>query len=120
MGIKVVTTLLSAALSSYDLATLAVVKDELNITNGSKDVTLKRYITSASAAAVQYCNRKFQQETLQDEFWPDREPQYVLPGGATNCACRARLSPLRSFRSSKMALRWSKARTSGLTTTRAG
>src|SRR5258708_38668507 len=82
MGIKVISTLLSAALQNYDLTTIDEVKDELSILDNSKDATLKRYITSASAAAVQYCNRKFQQEKLQDEFWPDREPQYVLPGGA--------------------------------------
>ncbi|SHJ70356.1 Phage gp6-like head-tail connector protein [Bradyrhizobium lablabi] len=82
MGIKVITTLLSTALQNYDLTTIDEVKDELSILDNSKDATLKRYITSASAAASQYCNRKFQAEQLQDEFWPDREPfQYTLPGG---------------------------------------
>lgn len=82
MGIKVISTPLSAALTNYDLTTLPVVKDELNILDNSKDATLKRYITSASAAASQYCNRKFQAEEIQDEFWPDRERyQYQLPGG---------------------------------------
>jgi hypothetical protein len=82
MGIKVISTLLSTALSNYDLTTLPVVKDELDIKDNSKDATLKRYITSASAAASQYCNRKFQLEEIQDEFWPDRERyQYQLPGG---------------------------------------
>jgi len=73
MGIKVITTLKSAPLSSYDLVTLAVVKDELDIKDNARDATLKRYITAASAAAVQYCDRIFQAETLQDEFWPARE-----------------------------------------------
>src|SRR6185369_9332568 len=82
MGIKVITTLLSTPLSSYDLTTLDVVKDELDIKTGAQDNRLKRYIASASTAAVQYCNRIFQLEELQDEFWPDREPQYVLPGSA--------------------------------------
>lgn len=82
MGIKIITTLLSAPLLSYDLTTLDVVKDELDITTGAQDARLRRYITSASAAAAQYCNRRFQLEEFQDEFWPDREPQYVLPGGA--------------------------------------
>lgn len=83
MSVKVITTVLSTALPNYDLTTLDVVKDELSILDNSKDVTLKRYISSASAAASQYCNRKFQLEQLQDEFWPDREPfQYTLPGGA--------------------------------------
>lgn len=82
MGIKVITTLLSAPLLNYDLVTLDVVKDELNISNGASDKRLKRYIAAASTAAAQYCNRIFQLEELQDEFWPDREPQYVLPGSA--------------------------------------
>lgn len=82
MGIRVITKLLSTPLTSYDLAGLADVKDELNITDGTQDARLGRYITAASAAAGQYCNRIFQQETLQDSFWPDREPEYVLPGGA--------------------------------------
>ena|SRR5260221_603804 len=82
MGIKVISTLLSAALTNYDLTTIDEVKDELSILDNSKDATLRRYITSASVAASQYCNRKFQAEQLQDEFWPDREPfQYQLPGG---------------------------------------
>jgi hypothetical protein len=81
MGIKVITTVVTAA-SSYDLTTLAIVKDELSITDGSKDTSLRRYITSASAAAAQYCNRKFQVETVKDEFWPERGPrQWALPGG---------------------------------------
>lgn len=81
MGIKVITTVVKAA-SSYDLTTLSVVKDELSITDNSKDASLKRYITSGSAAAAQYCNRRFQVETVKDEFWPDRDfYSYPLPGG---------------------------------------
>lgn len=66
---RIVTTVTSAA-SSYDLTTLANVKAELSVTVNSQDTLLKRYITSASAAAAQYCNRKFQVETVQDEVWP--------------------------------------------------
>jgi len=82
MGIRIITTLLSSPLPSYDLAALDDVKSELGITGDAQDTMLKRYIASASAAAAQYCNRVFQREQLQDEFWSDREPQYVLPGGA--------------------------------------
>lgn len=82
MAIKVLSTLLSTALPSYDLTTLEVVKDELGAKDNSNNSTLKRYITGASAAASQYCNRKFQLEKIQDEFWPDRDSsQYQLPGG---------------------------------------
>jgi hypothetical protein len=82
VSVKVITTLLSVALSNYDLTSLDEVKDELSIPDNSRDTTLKRYISSASAAASQYCNRRFQAEQLQDEFWPEREAfQYMLPGG---------------------------------------
>jgi Phage gp6-like head-tail connector protein len=81
VSVKVITTLQSVPLANYDLTTIDEVKDELSILDNSKDTTLKRYISSASAAASQYCNRKFQAESLQDEFWPDRDPfQYTLPG----------------------------------------
>lgn len=74
MGVRVITTVTSAA-TSYDLTTLANVKDELTIATGdtTKDATLGRYISSASAAIAQYCNRVFPVETVKDEFWPDRE-----------------------------------------------
>lgn len=79
MGVRVITTVVTAT-NSYDLTTLAVVKDELSITSGSNDASLKRYISAASAAAAQYCNRVFQAETVKDEFWPDRDPfQFQLP-----------------------------------------
>jgi len=80
MGIRAITTVQTPA-SGYDLTTLAVVKDELSITDTSKDTTLSRYITSASAAIAQYCNRVFPSETVKDEFWPDRETYgFQLPG----------------------------------------
>lgn len=83
MGIKVITTLLSQPLSNYDLTTLGIIKDELDIKDNSKNATLQRYLSGASAAAAQYRNGKFHAEELQDEFWPDREPHnYQLPGGA--------------------------------------
>lgn len=63
----IITTVTTPA-SSYDLTTLDNVKAELDITDGKQDPALKRYITSASTAAAQYCNRKFQAETVQDEI----------------------------------------------------
>lgn len=80
MGIRTITTVTSAA-TSYDLTTLAAVKDELSISDTSKDATLSRYITAASLAIAQFCNRVFVKETVKDEFWPDREVySYQLPG----------------------------------------
>jgi hypothetical protein len=82
MGIQRITTLLSAALQNYDLTDLATVKDELDLTDGSKDKKLSRYISEASAYFVKECNRVFQAEELQDEFWPNREALSVLREGA--------------------------------------
>lgn len=81
MTIRVISTVMAAA-SSYDLTTLAVVKDELSIADGASDGTLKRYLTWASVAMAQECNRVFPVETVKDEVWPHREIyQYQLPGG---------------------------------------
>lgn len=55
--------------TSYDLTTLAVVKDELGITTNASDATLGRYLSWASAAIAQECNRVFPLETLTQEFW---------------------------------------------------
>ena len=81
MGPNVISTVTTAA-SSYDLTTLAIVKDELSITNTDSDATLQRYLTNASAAAAQYCNRVFPVEAIKDLFWAqrDRFPR-IIPGG---------------------------------------
>lgn len=70
---NVITTIVTAA-RSYDLTTLGVVKQELDKTDGADDAILKRYLSSASAAVANYCNRVFVQETVKDEFWPARDP----------------------------------------------
>jgi hypothetical protein len=54
--------------SSYDLATLAVVKAALGLTGGEEDATLSALITRASAAIAKYCNRVFAQETIEESF----------------------------------------------------
>jgi len=58
----------TAAASSYDLVTLAAVKAELAITVSTYDSILGTYISAASAAAAQYCNRVFPKETLTEIF----------------------------------------------------
>ncbi len=68
-----IVTVTSAA-SSYDLTTLANVKDELSITNGASDDVLQRYITSASKAAANYCNRVLVSETVSERFIPGQYP----------------------------------------------
>src|ERR1700744_1002339 len=74
MQSRTVTTVVTAA-ASYDLTTLDIVKDELSITKGSSDATLKRYLSWASAALSQECNRVFAAETVQDQIWPARNLQ---------------------------------------------
>ncbi|WP_316214303.1 phage head-tail connector protein [Bradyrhizobium sp. SZCCHNR2032] len=77
---NIITTLITPA-KSYDLTTLDVVKQELALSDGKKDDLLKRYIASASAAAAQYCNRRFQAETVKDEIFPAQDPHpWVLSG----------------------------------------
>lgn len=72
MGYRIITTVVTAA-TSGDLATLADVKAELGITDGGQDVLIKRYISAASMAVEQFCNRRFAVETVTDEVWPDQE-----------------------------------------------
>jgi hypothetical protein len=64
----------SSGAGAYDLTDLATMKVELDISVGKYDSLLRRYISSASAAAAQYCNRVFVAETVKDEFWFDRDP----------------------------------------------
>ncbi len=58
------------AASSYDLTTLANAKAELGITDSASDVALRRYISSASVAAANYCDRVFVVETVSEQFIP--------------------------------------------------
>lgn len=62
-----VTTVITPA-ANRDLTTLAVAKDELQITGSSYDKRLKRWITEESAAIERYCGRRLINETLQQEF----------------------------------------------------
>jgi len=71
MSLTMISTVTEAA-GSYDLTTLDVVKDELNISDGRSDATLKRYLSWASAALSVECGRVFAAETVQDKVWPAR------------------------------------------------
>ena len=75
MALRIASTVLAAA-PSYDLTTLANIKDDLAIpaTDTSSDATLGRFITEQSALVAQYCNRVFAVETVQDVIIPDRDP----------------------------------------------
>lgn len=73
MPFTTITTVLVAA-TSYDLTQLSAVKDELELATGKADGRLRRYIAEASAAAAQYCNRRFQVETVEDAIYPQNDP----------------------------------------------
>ena len=75
MALRIVTTVLVPA-TSYDLTTLATIKDDLAIpaADTSSDATLARFITEQSALVAQYCNRVFPVETVRDTFFLDRDP----------------------------------------------
>lgn len=76
-------TIVDDKATSYDLTTLTNVKDELGISSTVSDAALRRYITSASVAAAQYCNRVFQIETMKEEFFIKRDRySRLIPGGA--------------------------------------
>jgi len=71
MAVVPISTVISAA-STYDLTTLADVKDDLGITSTASDATLARMISAVSAAVANYCNTVFPVETVCDTFYPDR------------------------------------------------
>lgn len=69
---------------SRDLTTLSTVKAELNLTttDAARDAVLSRYITEASAAVANFCNREFVVEVIKDRFYPSREvPLQSIVGG---------------------------------------
>jgi hypothetical protein len=80
MGLTLISTVVVPAVPkfkgqpAYDLVDLATAKAELQLTDGSRDTDVKRWITQASAAAAKYCNRVFPVELLQDLVYPDRDP----------------------------------------------
>jgi hypothetical protein len=53
---------------SFDLVDLATVKSQLNVTGNSQDAKLALWISQASAAAMQFCNRVFVEEVVEEQF----------------------------------------------------
>jgi hypothetical protein len=80
-----VSTIVSAA-KSHDLTTLATVKEELGLTtpDASRDRVLARYIAAGSTAIANYCNRVFAVETVQDQFYPRRDPPMRIATGGVD------------------------------------
>src|SRR4051812_41668403 len=69
----------TTAADSYDLTSLANVKAELSITDGTSDTLLRRYISGASLAASHYCNRVFAVETVTERFLAGHRCGYLGP-----------------------------------------
>jgi hypothetical protein len=68
--------------SLFDLIALATLKDDLKITQSGDDAFLHRAITRASRAIARYCNRTFQAQSYQEQFWALRDPYpWQLPSG---------------------------------------
>lgn len=72
MALRLISTVVMPA-QNYDLTTLAIVKEEVGVTDGASNGILQRYLSSASAAVAQYCNRMFTAETIKDEFFVQRD-----------------------------------------------
>ncbi|MES5483581.1 hypothetical protein QMZ05_12555 [Bradyrhizobium sp. INPA03-11B] len=67
---------------SYDLVDLDTVKGALDLKDNKADAFLKKAIGFVSAEIAQFCNRVFPVETVEDDFWPARDPYpYQVPGG---------------------------------------
>lgn len=80
MPFQTITTVTSPA-ASQDLVALALVKAELGATDTAFDTLLSAWISRASAAVAQYCNRTFAAETLRDDVLPERDPYpWQVPG----------------------------------------
>lgn len=80
---SVITTVTTPA-ASRDLTTLSTVKAELNLTtvDAARDAVISRYITEASVAIENFCNRVFVVESIKDRFYPSREvPLQTITGG---------------------------------------
>lgn len=60
------------------LTTLAIVKDDLGITDTSSDTRLERMILQASEAIGRYCNRTFRKASATDKLRPNGLRKLVL------------------------------------------
>jgi hypothetical protein len=73
MSFDIVTTVITSA-ASYNMASLATIKDELNIASNSidNDAWLTRALTQVSKAMMSATNRVFAPEFIQDVFYINR------------------------------------------------
>jgi hypothetical protein len=86
--VTVSTTLVPATVAfegqqPYDLVALSSVKADLGITDPAFDTLFYGWISQASAAASNFCNRVFPVETVQDQIFPPRDyfPAPTVIGG---------------------------------------
>jgi hypothetical protein len=66
----------------FDLIDLQTVKDVLGVTDPDSDKFLGMTITQVSGAIKRYCDRVFQSQFYQEQFWAYRDPYpWQLPSG---------------------------------------
>jgi hypothetical protein len=82
MAPTIISQVIVPAVSPFTLVSLADVKLELQITDGSNDTWLNQVITRASRAISNACTRVFQPQGYQEQFWALRDPYpWQLPSG---------------------------------------
>jgi len=67
-----------AAADNYRMATLEMIKEDLNITGGTEDDELYRVLDQASAFIVKYTGRKFARETVTELLEGTNSPILLL------------------------------------------
>ena len=72
-----ITTVITPA-TNFDLTTVEYVIDDIGEDEAIDETMIGRWITQASKAAANYCNRVFPIETVKDEFWLNGECLPVL------------------------------------------
>jgi hypothetical protein len=68
----------TTASQTFDLTTLATVKDELEVSDKKSDARLRRYIRSESDRIAAFCNRVFALETVQQTFRLERRQSCLI------------------------------------------
>lgn len=81
-GNTILISSITTAASSQDLVAWGTARDEIGITGSANIVVLRRYVSAASIAIANECDRVFVVESVLDEIWPQRDCiPYLIPGG---------------------------------------
>lgn len=76
----------TTAADSYDLVAWETARDEIGVSGTTDIATLRRYVSSASIAISNECNRVFVVESILDEMWPQHD--------AGSCVVRPGVEPI--------------------------